>query len=137
MEKNAILGRDSPQLTLSQRMQGIPTFSNWQHYKTKTRYQEFRPFTVSGHETLSIGKGTLTAKNTGKTAFDTLTVRLSKFLSKGDTLKLFAVSNHPAALLGGGPLNVDYEFVEMHFHWGQVKENNVGGGSEHSIDGHK
>ena len=52
-------------------------------------------------------------------------------------MKLFAVSNHPAALLGGGPLNVDYEFVEMHFHWGQVKENNVGGGSEHSIDGHK
>ena len=58
-------------------------------------------------------------------------------LISGDTLKLFAVSNHPAALLGGGPLNVDYEFVEMHFHWGQVKENTTSGGSEHSIDGHK
>lgn len=40
----------------------------------------------------------------------------------GDTLKLFAVSNHTTALLGGGPLNVDYEFVEMHFHWGQTDE---------------
>ena len=83
------------------------------------RYQEFRPFTVSGHETLSLGLGTLYAKNTG------------------DTLKLFAVSNHTKALLGGGPLNVDYEFVEMHFHWGEVKDDQFMGGSEHSIDGHK
>ena len=28
-----------------------------------------------------------------------------------------ASSTHTKALLGGGPLNVDYEFVEMHFHW--------------------
>ena len=83
------------------------------------RYQEFRPFTVSGHEKLSLGLGTLYAKNTG------------------DTLKLFAVSNHTTALLGGGPLNVDYEFVEMHFHWGEVKDDEFIGGSEHSIDGHK
>ena len=69
--------------------------------------------------------------------FSHIDSHIVKDLMKGDTLKLFAVSNHPAALLGGGPLNVDYEFVEMHFHWGQVKENNVGGGSEHSIDGHK
>ena len=35
---------------------------------------------------------------------------------------MFAVSNHTTALLGGGPLNVDYEFVEMHFHWGQTDQ---------------
>jgi len=74
---------------------------------------------LSGHDTLSIGQGTLYAQN------------------KGDTLKLYAVSNHTKALLGGGPLNVDYEFVEMHFHWGDVMEEGPVGGSEHSIDGHK
>ena len=47
------------------------------------------------------------------------------------------MSNHTTALLGGGPLNVDYEFVEMHFHWGEVKDDQFIGGSEHSIDGHK
>lgn len=47
------------------------------------------------------------------------------------------MSNHTTALLGGGPLNVDYEFVEMHFHWGEVKDDEFIGGSEHSIDGHK
>jgi len=46
------------------------------------RYQEFRPFSVSGHHTLSLGLGTLYAKNTG------------------NTLKLYAVSNHTTALLG-------------------------------------
>ena len=51
--------------------------------------------------------------------------------NEGTTLKLYAVSNHTKALLGGGPLTVDYEFVEMHFHWGD-KENVKG--SEHSID---
>ena len=57
----------------------------------------------------------------------------------GEQLKLYAVSNHTTALLGGGPLNVDYEFVEMHFHWGQVPgvSGERSGGSEHSIDGHK
>jgi len=34
-------------------------------------------------------------------------------------------------------LNVDYEFVEMHFHWGEVQNDEAIGGSEHSIDGHK
>jgi len=82
----------------------------------EARYQEFRPFTVSRHDGLSIRKGTLYAKNTG------------------DTLKLYAVSNHTKALLGGGPLTVDYEFVEIHFHWGD--EQKVGG-SEHSIDEQK
>ena len=43
------------------------------------RYQEFRPFTVSGHETLSIGKGTLTAKNTGKKAISCMTCQSSIF----------------------------------------------------------
>ena len=62
---------------------------------------------------------------------------MMKGLISGDTLKLVAVSNHTVAMLSGGPLNVDYEFVEMHFHWGQVKGDSVGGGSEHSIDGHK
>ena len=41
--------------------------------------------------------------------------------TSGEQLKLYAVSNHTTALLGGGPLNVDYEFVEMHFHWGKVR----------------
>ena len=82
------------------------------------RYQEFRPFTLQGHDTLSIKQGTLYAQN------------------KGDTLKLYAVMNHTRALLSGGPLNVEYEFVEMHFHWGNFDQGQVGG-SEHSIDGHK
>ena len=81
------------------------------------RYQEFRPFTVSGHEGLSLGKGTLVAKN------------------NGNTLKLVASVNHTTAILSGGPLNVDYEFVEMHFHWGEVKNETIQKGSEHRIDG--
>lgn len=55
----------------------------------------------------------------------------------GTTLKLLAAANHTRALLGGGPLNVDYEFVEMHFHWGEVTEGSTLTGSEHSIDGKK
>ena len=83
------------------------------------RYQEFPPFQVSGHDTLSIRKGTLYAKNNG-----------------GKSLKLYATNNHTRALLSGGPLNVEYEFLEMHFHWGDVTNNGTSGeGSEHSIDG--
>ena len=62
---------------------------------------------------MSIRQGTLYASNTK------------------ETLKLYAVSNHTKALLGGGPLKVDYEFVEMHFHWGEVGNKE---GSEHTID---
>lgn len=82
----------------------------------EARYQEFRPFTVSGHDKLSIRRGTLTAQN------------------KGDTLKLYTASKSSQAVLGGGPLTVDYEFVEMHFHWGDAVKDM---GSEHSIDGQK
>merc|ERR1712117_25273 len=61
------------------------------------KYQDYRPFSLIGHENLSISAGTLTATNTGTTI---------KCLARPDT-----------ALLEGGPLNVRYEFVEMHFHW--------------------
>ena len=71
---------------------------------------------MSGHDNLSIRKGTLYAKN------------------KGDTLQLYSLNNPSKALLGGGPLTVDYEFVEMHFHWGDAVQV---GRSEHSIDGQK
>merc|ERR1719219_479052 len=84
-----------------------------------TRYQEFRPFTLQGHDSLSLKAGTLYAENTN-----------------GSTIKLKASSTHTRALLGGGPLNVDYEFVEMHFHWGDV-DNEDNHGSEHSVDGVK
>ena len=51
-------------------------------------------------------------------------------------MKLYATKNHTQALLKGGPLNVEYEFLEMHFHWGNVAGNGSGGeGSEHTIDG--
>merc|ERR1719219_2873758 len=84
-----------------------------------TRYQEFRPFTLQGHDSLSLKAGTLYAENTN-----------------GSTIKLKASSTHTKALLGGGPLNADYEFVEMHFHWGDV-DNEDNHGSEHSVDGVK
>jgi len=79
------------------------------------RYQEFRPFLLSGHSYLSLTKDTLYAKNTGT------------------TLKLYAKSNHTNALLEGGPLTVPYEFVEMHFHWGDRLSGKQG--SEHTVDG--
>ena len=100
----------------------MPPPHPWFERKLQTplsRYQEFRPFTLTGHDTLSIGQGTLYVKNVG------------------DTLKLYAVSNHSKALLGGGPLNVGYEFVEMHFHWGVVRNEGGAHGSEHSIDGQR
>ena len=78
------------------------------------KFQEFRPLSFIGHEKLSISNGTLKAKNTG------------------GTLRLMA--DPGIGMLGGGPLNVMYEFVEMHFHWG----GNAGmerEGSEHKIDG--
>ena len=83
------------------------------------RYQEFPPFRISGHETLSIRNGSMYAKNNG-----------------GKSLKLYASQNHTRAFLSGGPLNVEYEFLEMHFHWGDVTTIGTGGeGSEHTIDG--
>ena len=82
-------------------------------------YQEFPPFQLAGHESLSIREGTLYAKNSG-----------------GKTLKLYATKDHTPALLSGGPLNVEYEFLEMHFHWGNIMGNtSAREGSEHTIDG--
>merc|ERR1719189_1749418 len=64
------------------------------------KYQDYRPFSLIGHENLSLSSGTMTATNTGTTV---------KLLASPDTV-----------WLEGGPLNVRYEFVEMHFHWGDV-----------------
>jgi len=77
------------------------------------KFQDYRPFALIGHENLSISNGTLTPTNTGTTI---------KCLAKPGT-----------ALLEGGPLNVRYEFVEMHFHWGDCTNKTVVG-SEHTID---
>ena len=79
------------------------------------KFQEFRPFSFIGYEKLSIAKGTLKVKNTG------------------GTLKLLA--DQGVGLLGGGPLNVQYEFVEMHYHWGDVEDAEGRKGSEHKING--
>merc|ERR1712117_524665 len=79
--------------------------------QSSAKYQDYRPFSLIGHGNLSISSGTLTATNTGTTV---------KLLARPDT-----------ALLEGGPLNVRYEFVEMHFHWG-ASDNKVG--SEHTLD---
>merc|ERR1719312_50337 len=78
------------------------------------KFQDYRPFTLLGHENLSLSSGNLTVTNTGTTI---------KCLAKPGT-----------ALLQGGPLNVNYEFVEMHFHWGDVHDKNSEAGSEHTID---
>jgi len=80
------------------------------------KFQEFRPFTFIGYENLSISSGNLVAKNTG------------------GTLKLLAEPG--IGILQGGPLNVQYEFVEMHFHWGNIGEDpNNRNGSEHRFNG--
>jgi len=79
------------------------------------KFQEFRPFSFIGYEKLSVAKGTLRVKNTG------------------GTLKLLA--DQGVGLLGGGPLNVQYEFVEMHYHWGDVEDVEGREGSEHKING--
>jgi len=84
---------------------------------SNVRYQEFRPISLSGHSHLSIGKGTLYAKNTGT------------------TLKMYVTNNHTLALVEGGPLTVPYKFLEMHFHWGDRLSGNTG--SEHTVDGHQ
>jgi len=82
---------------------------------TKTaRYQEFRPFKLENYENYSIRKDNLKVKNTG------------------GSLKVYAYGDEKRPTLTGGPLNVAYEFVEMHFHWG---ENASETGSEHKIDG--
>ena len=78
------------------------------------KYQDYRPFSLIGHENLSISSGTLTATNTGTTV---------KLLASPDT-----------AWLEGGPLNVRYEFVEMHFHWGDADNKETVVGSEHTLD---
>jgi len=82
------------------------------------KFQEFRPFTFTGYENLSISKGTLKVTNTGT------------------TLKLLAEPG--VGLLTGGPLNVKYEFVEMHFHWGDYNASQAANelkGSEHTFNG--
>ena len=49
-----------------------------------------------------------------------------------NTLKLVPTGDDDLPTLKGGPLNVEYEFVEIHFHWGEDESDN---GSEHKIDG--
>merc|ERR1712179_716641 len=82
--------------------------------QSSAKYQDYRPFSLIGHENLSISSGTLTATNTGTAA---------KLLASPDT-----------AWLEGGPLNVRYEFVEMHFHWGDRDNKAAMVGSEHTLD---
>jgi len=79
------------------------------------KFQEFPPLKLAGHEKLSIARGTLEAQNTGT------------------TLKL--VAKDDVGMLGGGPLNVQYEFLEMHFHWGDYGCIDERKGSEHKING--
>jgi len=82
------------------------------------KFQAYRAFSFEGYEQLSIANGTLKVMNTGT------------------TLKL--VAEPGVGVLSGGPLNVQYEFVEMHFHWGDYCED-LGHvemkGSEHTFDG--
>jgi len=80
----------------------------------KARYQEFRPFKLTNYENFSIRKNNLKATNNGA------------------TLKLVSDGEEDLPTLQGGPLNVAYEFVEVHFHWGEDESDN---GSEHKIDG--
>jgi len=79
------------------------------------KFQEFPPLKLAGHEFLSIFRGTLEAQNTGS------------------TLKL--VAKEGLGMLSGGPLNVQYEFLEMHFHWGDYDCIEERKGSEHKING--
>jgi carbonic anhydrase len=78
------------------------------------RYQEFRPFSLRNYEKFSIASKNLRATNTG------------------GTVKLLPIGDDDLPTLQGGPLNVAYEFVELHFHWGEDESDN---GSEHRIDG--
>jgi len=52
--------------------------------------------------------------------------------NEGSTVKLLPYGDDTLPTVEGGPLNVTYEFVELHFHWGEDESNN---GSEHQIDG--
>lgn len=84
------------------------------------KFQEFRPFHFTGYSQISIAKGTLKATNTGSTL---------KFLAEPSI-----------GILRGGPLNVEYEFVEMHFHWGDCNAGKASKGlelkgSEHTFNG--
>jgi len=82
------------------------------------KFQAFRSFTFEGYDQLSISKGTLKVMNTGT------------------TLKL--VAEPGVGALSGGPLNVQYEFVEMHFHWGDycaAQDHEGLKGSEHTLNG--
>lgn len=78
------------------------------------RYQEFKPFQLKNYENFSIRKNNLQATNNGA------------------TIKLLPYGEDELPTLQGGPLNVAYEFVELHFHWGEDESDN---GSEHKIDG--
>ena len=88
---------------------------------SEARYQTYPPFKLQGHDGLSLKAGTLYAKN-----------------ANGSTVKLYSkiqgFKTARAAVLSGGPLNTVYEFVEMHFHWGEY-ENFTWHGSEHSFEG--
>jgi len=83
----------------------------------KATYQEFRPFVLENYEKFSLKTGNLRAKNTGTTL----------------KIELDRQPGSAPPLLSGGPLNVLYEFLEMHFHWGDIGAH--AGGSEHTIDG--
>jgi len=78
------------------------------------RYQEFRPFKLKNYENFSMRKNNIQITN------------------EGSTVKLLPYGDDILPTLEGGPLNVTYEFVELHFHWGEDESNN---GSEHQIDG--
>ena len=88
---------------------------------SEARYQTYPPFKLAGHDRLSLKAGTLYAKN-----------------ANGSTVKLYSnilgFKSDEAAVLTGGPLNTVYEFVEMHFHWGEFK-NFTSHGSEHNFEG--
>ena len=100
--------------------------------KTKTtRYQEFPPFKLEGHDKLAL-------------RLDTLSIENKKGFSKNEqpTIKLHAKKNlepQKGGLLSGGPLRVPYQFQEMHFHWGNIRDPNasviLNTGTEHTLDG--
>jgi len=80
-----------------------------------SRYQGYRPFSLRGHEKLSLRDKKIYLKNTGT------------------TLKILpSQASGSQAFLTGGPLNTEYEFFNMHFHWGNTSS---GPGSEHKING--
>ena len=54
----------------------------------------------------------------------------AKLNNNGHTVQLNAPSNFVAQISGGG-LNGTYQFAQLHFHWGDTKEQ----GSEHTMNG--